>query len=287
MPSEPFAAAPDAAAAVRPRTSCCSALGAVAAIAVLYLLVPRFAGLDDTWGRLRDGDPAWLGLAALSRSAPSSAMRRCSGSSRRRLARELEHHARGRRGDPAVRGRRRRRYRAHGVGAAALGHAPPGVPTRLSTFFVLLYGVFMAALVWAASVFAPAGFRARRLRVHRRARRVRRERDRRRALLALVPRDLDRRLGRRAAAVPAAMAAGVRGAIALVRAREPALLGALVWWGCDVLVLWASLHAFGADPPVGRGGHGLLRRPAREHAPAPGRRRRSRRRDGRRARRLR
>ena len=38
--------------------------GAVAAVSVLYLVVPRVAGLDDTWGRLRDGDPAWIALAA-------------------------------------------------------------------------------------------------------------------------------------------------------------------------------------------------------------------------------
>jgi uncharacterized protein (TIRG00374 family) len=44
------------------------------------------------------------------------------------------------------------------------------------------------------------------------------------------------------------MAAGVRGAFALVRAREPGLLGAFAWWGCDILVLSASLRAFGAAP---------------------------------------
>lgn len=38
--------------------------GALAAISVLYLLVPRLAGLDDTWGRLRDGDATWIALAA-------------------------------------------------------------------------------------------------------------------------------------------------------------------------------------------------------------------------------
>ena len=32
---------------------------------------------------------------------------------------------------------------------------------------------------------------------------------------------------------------------------RPALLGAPAWWGFDVLVLWASLRAFGADPTGG------------------------------------
>ena len=122
------------------------------------------------------------------------------------------------------------------------------VLTRLSTFFVLLYSVFMTALVlggvglragWFAGpaplrvTVVPAGFAATVIAAAR--------------SIALIPRDLDR-LGRRAAAVPAAIAAGVRGAIVLVRAREPALLGAFVWWGCDVLVLWASLRAFGSAP---------------------------------------
>jgi uncharacterized membrane protein YbhN (UPF0104 family) len=36
-----------------------------AAAALLYLGLPRLAGLDETWGRLSSGDPFWLGAAAL------------------------------------------------------------------------------------------------------------------------------------------------------------------------------------------------------------------------------
>ena len=36
-----------------------------AAIVALYVLLPRVAGLDATWGRLRDGDAAWISLAGL------------------------------------------------------------------------------------------------------------------------------------------------------------------------------------------------------------------------------
>jgi uncharacterized membrane protein YbhN (UPF0104 family) len=149
---------------------------------------------------------------------------------------------------------------AGGVGGIALtawalrrtGMSARTVLTRLSTFFVALYGVFMGALVvtglglrlgWLSGpaplgfTLVPAGFGAAVIAAA--------------LLLALVPHDLDHRVGRRVAAVPAAMAAGVRGALALVRARDPALLGAVVWWGCDVLVLWAALRAFGAAPPGG------------------------------------
>jgi uncharacterized membrane protein YbhN (UPF0104 family) len=251
MPHEPVRTAP----APRQPTTRAFVLmagGAVAAIAVLYLLVPRLAGLDETWGRLRDGDPAWLGLAALlevgSFVGYAVLFRLVAGVDWRTswsitLA-----------GVAAT-----RLVAAAGAGGIALtawalrrsGMSSRDVATRLSTFYVLLYAVFMAALVvggaglragWFpgpepfAFTVVPAVFAASVIVTV--------------LLLALVPRDLDRRLGRRAAAVPAAMAAGVRGAIALVRSREPALLGAPVWWGCDVLVLWASLHAFGADPPV-------------------------------------
>ena len=48
---------------------------------------------------------------------------------------------------------------------------------------------------------------------------------------------------------PATAATGVRTAIALVRSRDPYLLGAVAWWGFDIAVLWACFHAFGAAPP--------------------------------------
>jgi uncharacterized membrane protein YbhN (UPF0104 family) len=80
--------------------------------------------------------------------------------------------------------------------------------------------------------------------------------------IALLPGDLERRLGRsaegsgrmahwvaRAVAVPALAASGVRTAIDLIRARNPGLLGAAAWWGFDVAVLWAMFHAFGTAPP--------------------------------------
>lgn len=80
--------------------------------------------------------------------------------------------------------------------------------------------------------------------------------------MALLPGDIERRLGRwasgsgafahwiaRAVTVPALAAAGVRTAIELIRERDPGLLGALAWWGFDISVLWAMFHAFGSPPP--------------------------------------
>jgi uncharacterized membrane protein YbhN (UPF0104 family) len=80
--------------------------------------------------------------------------------------------------------------------------------------------------------------------------------------MALLPGDIERRLGRwasgsgrvahwvaRAVTVPALAASGVRTAIELIRERDPGLLGALAWWGFDISVLWAMFHAFGSPPP--------------------------------------
>ena len=49
---------------------------------------------------------------------------------------------------------------------------------------------------------------------------------------------------------PGALGAAVRDAIVLVRSGDLRLLGALVWWGLDVAVLWAMLQALGAPPSL-------------------------------------
>ncbi len=80
--------------------------------------------------------------------------------------------------------------------------------------------------------------------------------------VALLPQDAERRLNQwakgsgrvahwmaRAVTVPALAASGVRTAIALVRTRDPRLLGAPAWWGFEICVLWACFHAFGKPPP--------------------------------------
>ena len=49
---------------------------------------------------------------------------------------------------------------------------------------------------------------------------------------------------------PAAFSAGMREALCHVRERDPALLGAIAYWGCNIAVLWACFHAFGDPPPL-------------------------------------
>jgi putative heme transporter len=241
--------------------------GAVAAILALYVLLPRIAGLDETWGRLRDGDVTWIALAGLfelgSYAGYVVLLRAVAGGKETAVSWPDSWRL-------TLAGVAASRLLATaGAGGIALtawaltrmGMNARTVATRMATFFVLLYGIFMAAMViagsglsagWFAgpSPFAltvvpalfgtvvicaalalariPPGFgRARRARAGRTA-----------------------RLARFIAEAPATLAGGVRGAVALVRVRDPALLGGLGWWVCDVLVLWAALHAFGTSPPA-------------------------------------
>jgi len=47
------------------------------------------------------------------------------------------------------------------------------------------------------------------------------------------------------------LAAGVRGALTLARARDPALVGAFFWWAFDITVLCACFTASAESPPGG------------------------------------
>ncbi|HSD80444.1 MAG TPA: lysylphosphatidylglycerol synthase transmembrane domain-containing protein [Solirubrobacteraceae bacterium] len=243
---------------------------AAVAIALLYGLLPRLAGLGDTWQRIKQGDPWWLaaafafellsfgGYVALFRGVFTCEEVSLGWLTSYRITMA---------GVAAT-----RLLAAGGAGGMALtawalrraGMTPRTVASRMTAFFVLLYGVFMVALLfggvglrsgvlpgeapWGLTV-VPAVFGAVVIAA---------------ALgLALVPHDLDRRVAeehpsqtRRArvlrwlATVPATVGTGVRHAIGLVRTGDVRLLGAVAWWGFDVAVLWASLHAFGESPPI-------------------------------------
>ena len=58
------------------------------------------------------------------------------------------------------------------------------------------------------------------------------------------------RLKGKTARVAATVSDGVDGAIEIVKARDPRLLGGVAWWTFDIAVLWAAFHAFGASPPI-------------------------------------
>ena len=241
----------------------------VSAVAFLYFVLPKVVGLQDTWNRIQNGNVWWFGLAAL--------LEVCSFLGYIALFRAV-----------FVRGQSRigwresyqitmaglaatRLFAAAGAGGIALtawavrrsGMDARVTACRLIAFMVLLYAVYMVSLVVCgfglyfgvfpgrapfAITVIPAIFGAAVILIF--------------LAISLLPGDFDRlvkrwtrgggRLGRfatRIATAPATAGDGVRTAIALVRTRDPALLGAIAWWGFDIATLWACFHAFGASPP--------------------------------------
>jgi uncharacterized membrane protein YbhN (UPF0104 family) len=138
-----------------------------------------------------------------------------------------------------------------GVGGAALtlwalrrsGLSTRGATQTLLTFLVLMYSVFLASVAVTGTVMGlegePVALSALPAAL---------------ALLgmvlaastALLPADRGGRVLRAAGVFGEAM----RGAIGHVRTLDVRLLGAVAWWGFDMFVLWAMLHAFGSPPPI-------------------------------------
>lgn len=248
-----------------------SALAALAAVGFLYVVLPQIAGLDETWGRLAQGDPWWLAAAALLEVGSYGAYVV--------LFRGVFAH-----GEPPIGWRdslditlagvaATRLFATAGVGGIALtswalshlGMATQAIVRGLTTFYLALYAVYMAALVFVGlglqSELLPGGGPFA-MTVPP-------------AILggvvivtalstALLPDDLGARVrphgtwlgrrvldaGTRVADGAATVAEGVRGALELLRRGNPALLGALGWWALDIGVLWACFHAFGEPPPI-------------------------------------
>ena len=245
-------------------------LAGAAAIAVFYLLLPNLAGLNDTWRRIDQGDPRWLALAVVFELASFAGYMA--------LFRAVFA-----RGEARIDWRVSYQVTMAGVGATRLfatagiggivltvwaltraGMQARMITLRMTAFLVLLYGVFMLALMIGgvglrAGLFAgpapfgltvvPATFAAAAIAAS--------------LGLAFLPRSpvewlatraagarLPLRWQRAVAAAPATIAEGIREAIRLVRARRTGLLGAPIWWGFDIAVLWASFHAFGEPPPT-------------------------------------
>lgn len=246
----------------RGRVLASAAALAVAAVA-LYLLLPRIAGLRDSWDRLDQGDPAWLAAALVLEVASFASyvvlFRAVIARPPARLG-WRESYLVTMAGLAAT-----RLLAAGGAGGVALtawamrrsGVQPRMVASRLTTFMVLLYGVFMAALLVGGlglrtgALPGPAPFA---LTVPP-------------AVLgggaialalgfALVPARAGGDPARRSRSVrwmataAAVVGDGVREAIGLLRRRDWRLAGAIGWWAFDVAVLWACLKAFGGSLAV-------------------------------------
>jgi uncharacterized membrane protein YbhN (UPF0104 family) len=249
------AAIPDALPLARPSARRVLLLGGgtVALLASLALLAPAVGDLGDAVGRLGGADARWLvaglalelvsflGYIVLFRTVALDG-----GSSRIGLRASAEITLAG---TAAT-----RVFASGGAGGVALtawalrrsGLDRAAVAARMVAFLVLLYAVYMLALVAGGLGLAlgllpgaapfgltvlPAAFGALVI------------------ALALAAQRIAPGPGRvRRALAPVGQ--GVRDARALLARREPGLLGALAWWAGDVAVLVVCLHAFGAAPAI-------------------------------------
>ena len=233
-----------------------------ALVASLVFVLPSFADLPDTWERLTNGDARWLvlalGLEAVSFLGHIILFRAVGDAGRGRVGMRasteitLAGHA------------ATRLFASGGAGGVALtawalrrsGMERVDVAARMTTFLVLLYAVYMAALVLGglglfvgvlpgtaplALTLVPAAFGAAVI-----------------ALALALPRlsDVLERAQQRGRSVgriaPAAtgIGAGVRDALRMARRLDIGLVGALLWWAGDVAVLWACFEAFGESPAL-------------------------------------
>lgn len=242
-----------------------------AMILALYLLLPQLAGLEDTWERIQDGSPFWIlvalafalgmfwGYVEMFRGVFSKVGKGVIGRTESYLITMAGLAA-------------SRLFAAGGAGglvlqAWALRQAGLGrrvVADKTISFLVLTYFPYAAAVLICglglrtglfpgeapvAMTLVPAVIALIFMGIA--------------ALILLVPTDLQRRLdgfarrtghlgrvAQRLASIPAASSAGLHDAIAHLRSRDPALLGAVAFWAFQIAVLWAAFHAFGDPPPL-------------------------------------
>jgi uncharacterized protein (TIRG00374 family) len=241
----------------------------VVVVVFLYVGLPRLAGLDDTWDRIQQGSPAWLlaclvfelisfgGYVWLFRGVFVRGSDRIGWAASYQITMA---------GLLAT-----RLFSAGGAGGAALtvwalrrsGMRTRLVATRMVAQYVILYGIYMVSVIVFglglyfglipgggdfAITLIPAAIGAVLIGGA--------------LAMTLVPDQIDRRVaewmtgsGRvariatRLAALPDAVAAGVREALTILRERDGAVLGAAIWWYFDILTLWAAFKAFGDAPP--------------------------------------
>jgi uncharacterized protein (TIRG00374 family) len=235
----------------------------------LYFLLPQLTGLEDTWNRIEDGSPGWVALAfvlTFGMFAGYVAMFRGVFGHVERIG-WRESYLITMAGLAAS-----RIFAAGGAGGLVLqawalrqaGMRKREVADKTISFLVLTYFPYAAAVVVCGlglrlglfpgeapitMTLLPAVIAVILMILT--------------SLILLVPTDLQRRLdgfakrtgtlGRittKLATLPAATSAGLHDAIRHIRSRNPALLGAMLFWAFQVAVLEAAFRAFGNAPPV-------------------------------------
>jgi putative heme transporter len=256
------------------------AIFVLVALAFLYVVLPQLGGIRHTWDRVNEGDAWWIAVAVLVELVSMASY----------IA--IFHGVHVPPGSPITWRQSyqitmaglaaTRLFAAGGAGGVAvtawalrrLGMGAREVAQRMIAFLVLLYGVYMVALLICgvglytglfagphpfAITIGPAIVGALGLAAI--------------LAIALVPEDLGRRLesidssrseatGERPiearparwlpglASVPASTSGGVRFAFHKLRHPDWAMIGVLSWWVFNVAVLYASFRAFGQAPPL-------------------------------------
>jgi uncharacterized protein (TIRG00374 family) len=242
----------------------------IASVAFLYFVLPQISGVKDAYERVSDGDRSWL-MAALAFELLSIASYVA-----------LFHGVHVPPGSPLTHRdsylitmaglAATRLFAAGGAGGVALtawalrrsGMERREVAVRMIAFLVLLYGVYVLAMLACGIglrvglfpgkapfglTVVPAIIAGMVILLF--------------GGLALVPEDFERRIERMAprrpriarwlrrfALAPASMRGGIR--FALHKAVHPdlAMIGSVTWWAFNIAVLWASFRAFGESPPI-------------------------------------
>src|SRR4051794_34175564 len=249
------------------------ALFVVSAIAFLYFVLPQLGDVRDTWGKLDEGDPYWLGVAfGLQMLATASYIAVFQGVHvppgypiRFRESYQITMA-----GLAAT-----RLFAAGGAGGVALtawalrrsGMPRREVAERMIAFLVLTYAVYMLALIvcgfglrWGifpgespyGLTVIPAYIALIAIGTF--------------LLIAFLPADLGRRLSvmrpassksgrllRLAASGPERLGGGTRFALYLLRHPDWALLGTIGWWAFNVGGVWGGPQAVRPAPPVAVG----------------------------------
>ena len=242
-------------------------------VAAIYILLPRVFDTQNALDKLGEANPIWIGVAlafnVLAFFSYVALFRGVVGEQVLHLE-WRESYQITMAGLAAT-----RLFSAGGAGGIVLTYwalRKAGMPRRqtacrMIAFLVLLYAVYMFALVVdgillrtgvlngsspVGLTIVPAALGGALVAVF--------------LLIALIPEDVERRLGgfaqgyryrryaQRLASGPATLAHGTRTAIDFVRNPSRgglAVLGAVGFWASNVAILWAAFHAYGAQVPLG------------------------------------
>ena len=241
-------------------------------VGAIYVLLPKIVGIDDALATLDEGNPWWIALAVvfnIGAFAAYVALFRGVVGERVLHLDWRESYQITMAGLAAT-----RLFSAGGAGGIVLTYwalRKAGMERRQSAcrmvaFLVLLYGVYLGALVVFGILLrtnvlpgkspigltiVPAALAAAVIAIF--------------LLIALIPEDFERRLGhftqgyrfgrfvRRLATAPATVASGTRTALAFVRNPRHgglAVIGAIGFWAANIAILWASFEAFSVSVPI-------------------------------------